>query len=55
MSRLFKMMIKDQKAFSNSMDQLRALDFQHLIVSHNDPILENGKKAFEQVLERNGF
>ena len=49
------MMIKDQIAFSESMDQLRALDFQHLIVAHNDPVFENGKEAFEQVLERNGF
>ena len=55
MSRLFKTMIKDQKAFSDSMDQLRTLDFQHLIVSHNDPVFENGKKVFEQALERNGF
>jgi len=55
MSRLFRMMIKDKAAFQESIDQLRALDFDTLVVGHGQPIRENAKKRFTNALDRYGY
>ncbi len=55
MSRMFRMLIRDKPAFQESIDQLRALDFDKLVFGHGQPILENAKKSFENALDRYGY
>ncbi len=55
MSRLFRMMIHDKIAFKESIDQLRALEFDKLVLGHGRPILEDAKRRFENALDRHGF
>ena len=55
MSRLFRFMIKDKDAFRSSLDRLRALPFERIVVAHGEPIENDPRAAFEAALEPHGF
>lgn len=55
MSRLFRMMIRDKPAFQESIDRLRALEFEKLVFGHGQPILEDAKECFQKALDRYGY
>lgn len=55
MSRMFRMLIRDKVAFQESINLLRALDFDKLVLGHGRPILENAKERFENALDRYGY
>ncbi len=55
MSRLFRMMIKDRNAFRKSVGQLKNLEFDKLVVAHNQVITEEAKVSFLDGLKRHGF
>ena len=55
MSRLLRFCIKDRAAFSESMRQIAALDFEQIVVAHGDPIVEDAKPKFIKVMTSHGF
>ncbi len=55
MSRLLRFCIKDREAFSESMREIAALEFERIVVAHGDPILKNAKAKFMALLDRHGF
>jgi len=55
MSRLFKFLIKDRKAFLASMNQMMEWDFDRIIVAHGEIIESGGREKLRGALERGGF
>ena len=55
MSRLFRMMIRDRLAFQASIDRLRALDYDKLVLAHGEVITSGAKNAFDKALNQHGY
>ena len=55
MSRLFRYCIKDRAAFVKSMRTIAALDFEKIVVAHGNPIVDNAKPTFLELLAKHGF
>ena len=55
MSRLFRFHIKDRAAFVESMQKIASLDIERIVVAHGDPLVDNAKSKFLDVLASNGF
>jgi hypothetical protein len=55
MSRLFRYCIKDRAAFAKSMRTIAALDFERIVVAHGNPIVDNAKTTFLELLAKHGF
>lgn len=55
MSRLFRLMIRDRAAFRRSLEPVRDLPIERIIVAHGEPVLVDARAALERVLTRHGF
>ncbi len=55
MSRLFRYCIKDRAAFAKSMRTIAALDFEKIVVAHGNPIVDNAKTIFLELLAKHGI
>lgn len=49
-SRLFKAMIKDKVAFSNSLEEIAQLDFDQILTSHFNTVNTGGKRVIETII-----
>lgn len=49
-SRLFKAMVKDKVAFSNSLEEIAQLDFDQILTSHFNTVPTGGKKIINSIL-----
>jgi len=47
-SRLFRAFIKDPKAMRESMDRILALDFDRVVLGHEENVMTDGKTALER-------
>ncbi len=54
-SRMYRALIRDKQVFQESIDQLRALEFECLIVGHGQPIFGNGREILDKTLAKYGF
>lgn len=54
-SRLFRMLIKDRDAFTDSLRKILALDFAILIPGHGTPIMGQAKDQLARVFRKSGF
>lgn len=54
-SRPFKLAIRDEAAFRDSMDQLMAWDFDRVVVGHGDVIETGGREKIARMLANAGF
>ncbi len=52
MSRLYRLFIKDRSAFIKSMQNILALDFENIVMSHGDPILGSAKSILIDLLDK---
>ncbi len=50
-----RLIIRDKRAFGDSMNLLLAWDFQRLIVAHWEPIEKDAKRQVERALRESGF
>lgn len=55
MSRFFRFMIKDRNAFRASLDRLRALPFERVVVAHGRPIKVEAARVVDQAFAAAGF
>ena len=55
MSRLFRLMIRDREAFGRSLEPVRALPLERIIVAPGEPVLEDARATLERVLARHGL
>lgn len=55
MSRLFRFFIKDRQAFLASMREIEQLDFERIVVAHGDPITDQAKAKFLNLLGKHGL
>ena len=55
MSRLFRHFIKNRTAFAQSMQIIAALDFDRIVVAHGNPIVDNAKSTFLELLAKHGL
>ena len=55
MSRVFKLSIKDENAFQQSISQMMEWDFDRVIVGHGDVIENNGKEKVAALLSSAGL
>jgi hypothetical protein len=51
-SRFFRMLIKDQNAFEQSIRTMLKWDFERVVVAHREPLQTGGKKAVEEALTK---
>jgi hypothetical protein len=54
-SRLFLKMVADRPAFVASMARIAALDFDHLVPSHGEPVLHVGRARLVEALRERGI
>src|SRR5215212_3964134 len=54
-SAFFRLVINDRPAFERSVNSLRKLDFENLIVAHSEPLVGNAKPTVAQALRDFGF
>lgn len=50
--RLFRMCIRDRKAFESSLNRVLAWDFERVIVAHGPPIVKDSKRIFTAAIRR---
>lgn len=55
MSGLFRFYIKDRAAFLGSMSKIAALNIERIVVAHGEPLVEDAKDKFLEMLASNGF
>ncbi len=51
-SRLIRLLIRDKRAFSTSLERILALDFDRIIMSHGIPLLQDAKQRFSAAFAR---
>jgi hypothetical protein len=54
-SLFFRMLIRDRKAFERSMMTVLELDFDRMIVGHDDPIEKDAKAVLKEAMRDRGF
>ncbi|PTY04489.1 hypothetical protein DB346_03375 [Verrucomicrobia bacterium LW23] len=55
MGRLFPLMIRDRKAFNESITELMRWDFNRIIVGHHKPIETDGRRLLREAMARKGL
>ena len=52
MSKLLRFLIKDRGAFRASIDRIADIDFERVVVAHGEPIVDDAKRTFLDVIDR---
>lgn len=55
MSRFFRHLVKDRPAFQASLNRLRSLDIQRIVVGHGNPIEQDARNTLDEILGMHGF
>lgn len=54
-SKLFLRYVKDRRAFEDALRRLMALDFDHVVPSHGEPVENDGKARLLEAFQERGF